>query len=188
MRLPILPLTALSAALALAGCGSEKTVTASNESVSNVAKKMSDAGLSFQPGRWESTMKFVKMEMEGMPPEAKEMMSKVMGKDKTFASCLTKEQAEKPDSKFFGQADERCKYDSFSMGGGKIDAKMTCKAEQGTQTMTMTGSYTADTYQLTTAVNGTGPMGKGMSMEMALSAKRTGECTGKEDVTDGKSG
>lgn len=181
MRLPILPLLALSTALALAGCGSGKTVTASNESVSDVAKKVSDAGLKFNPGRWESTMKFVKLDMEGMPPEAKEMMSKVMGKDRTFASCLTKEEAEKPDSKFFGQADERCKYDSFSMGGGKIDAKMTCKAEQGMQTMTMNGTYTPDTYQMAMAMNGQGPMGKAMSMQMELSAKRTGECTGKEE-------
>lgn len=181
MRLPILPLIALSTALALAGCGSEKAVTAKNESVSDVAKKVSDAGLKFNPGRWDSTMKFVKMEMEGLPPEAKEMMAKILGKDRTFASCLTKEEAEKPDGKFFGQADKRCKYDTFSMGGGKIDAKMTCNAEQGTQTMMMQGSYTPDTYEMTMSINGAGPEGKAMSMEMRISAKHNGECTGKED-------
>jgi len=188
MRLPILPLMALSAALALAGCGSGKTVTATNESVSGVAKKVSDAGLKFTPGRWGSTMKFVKLEMEGMPPEAQAMMGKIMGKDRTFATCMTKEQAEKPDAKFFGQADERCKYDTFSMGGGKIDAKMTCKAEQGAQTMTMQGSYTAETYQMTMAINGKGPEGKAMSMQMELSAKHNGECTGKEEGKPGTPG
>lgn len=181
MRLPILPLLALTTALALAGCGSEKSVTATNESVSGVAQKVSDAGLKFNPGRWESTMSFVKMDMEGMPPEAKEMMSKALGKGKTFASCLTKEEAEKPDGKFFGQADKRCKYDSFSMGGGKIDAKMTCNAEQGVQTLNLQGSYTPETYDMTMAMTGMGPMGKSMSMEMKLSAKRAGECTGKEE-------
>ncbi|GEO00954.1 hypothetical protein NSE01_27860 [Novosphingobium sediminis] len=181
MRLPILPLIALSAALALGGCGSGKSVTATNESVSGVAKKVADAGLKFNPGRWDSTMKFVKMDMEGMPPEAKAMMSKILGKDRTFATCLTKEEAEKPDAKFFGQADERCKYDSFAMGGGKIDAKMTCKAEQGMQTMTMQGNYTAESYQMTMSINGAGPQGKAMSMEMQLNAKHNGECTGKEE-------
>ena len=88
MRLPILPILALSTALALAGCGSGKTVTASNESVSDVAKKVADAGLKFTPGRWDSTMKFVKLEMDGMPPEAKAMMSKVMGKDVAPAAGL----------------------------------------------------------------------------------------------------
>ncbi|MFM9937755.1 MAG: DUF3617 domain-containing protein [Novosphingobium sp.] len=189
MRQPILPLIAqalaLSAALVLAGCGSGKTVTATNESVSGVAKKVADAGLKFNPGRWESTMKFVKLDMEGMPPEAQAMMSKVMGKDRTFASCLSKEEAEKPEAKFFGQADERCKYDSFSMGGGKIDAKMSCKSEQGVQAMTMAGTYTPDAYDMTMAINGQGPNGKTMSMTMALSSKHNGECTGKEE---GKSG
>lgn len=181
MRLPLLPLVALSTALALAGCGSGKTVTATNESVSDVAKKVSDAGLKFNPGRWESTMKFVKIEMEGMPPEAKEMMGKILGKDRTFATCLTKEEAEKPDAKFFGQADERCKYDNFSMGGGKIDAKMTCKAEQGAQTMTMVGGYTPDSYQMAMSMNGMGPQGKAMSMQMEVSSRHNGECTGKEE-------
>ena len=188
MRLPLLPLLALSTALALAGCGSEKTVTASNESVSNVAKKVADAGLKFNPGRWESTMKFVKLEMEGMPPEAQARMAKMMGKGRTFASCLTREEAEKPDAKFFGQADERCKYDSFAMGGGKIDAKMTCKSEHGAQTMTMVGAYTPDTYQMTMSINGKGPEGKAMSMQMEMSAKHNGECTGKEEGKAGAPG
>lgn len=188
MRQPILPLIALSAALALAACSSEKAVTATDASVSDVAKKVAGSGLKFNPGRWESSMKFVKLEMEGMPPEAKEMMAKIMGKDRTFASCLTKEEAEKPAAKFFGQADERCKYDTFSMGGGKIDAKMTCKAEQGTQTMTMAGSYTPDTYEMTMSINGQGMESKPMSMTMALTAKHSGECTGKEEAKPGTPG
>jgi hypothetical protein len=188
MRQPILPLIVLSAALALSACGSGKTVTATDASVSDVAKKVAGAGLRFNPGRWESTMKFVKLDMEGIPPEAKEMMAKAMGKDRTFASCLTKAEAEKPEAKFFGQADERCKYDSFSMGGGKIDAKMTCKSEQGAQTMTMTGSYTPETYQMQMAIKGQGEGGKAMSMTMAISAKHAGECTGKEKGTSGAPG
>lgn len=188
MRQPNLPFMTLAAALALAGCSSEKAVTATDASVSEVAKKVAGSGLKFNPGRWESSMKFVKLEMEGMPPEAKAMMSKMLGKDRTFASCLTKEAAEKPEARFFGQADERCKYDTFSMGGGKIDAKMTCKAEQGTQTMTMAGRYTPDTYEMTMSTNGKGIEGKPMSMTMALSAKHSGECTGKEEAAGGAPG
>lgn len=188
MRRPILPLIALSAALALAGCGSGKTVTATDASVSDVAKKVADSGMKFNPGRWESTMKFVKLDIEGMPPEAKDMMSKMMGKDRTFASCLSKEEAEKPEAKFFGQADERCKYDTFAMGGGKIDAKMTCKSEGGVQAINMAGSYTADAYDMTMSINGKGPNGKAMSMEMGVSSKHNGECTGKEAAESGAPG
>ena len=188
MRKPILLLIAASAPLALAACGSGKTVTATNESVSGVAKKVAESGMKFNPGRWESTKKFVKLEMEGMPPEAQAMMSKVMGKDRTFASCLSKADAEKPEAKFFGQADARCKYDSFAMGDGKIDAKMSCKSPQGVQAMTMAGTYTADSYQMTMSINGKGDEGKGMSMTMAMTAKHNGECTGKEEGTSGAPG
>jgi hypothetical protein len=181
MRQPILPLIAVAAVLALGACGGGKTVTATNASVSDVAKQVAGAGLKFNPGRWESTMKFVKLDMEGMPPEARAMMAKAMGKDRVFASCLTKEEAEKPEAKFFGQADEHCKYDSFSMGGGKIDAKMSCKSPQGAQAMTMTGTYTPETYAMQMSINGKGEEGKAMSMTMALSAKHNGECTGKEE-------
>jgi hypothetical protein len=126
--------------------------------------------------------------MEGIPPEAKEMMAKAMGKDRTFASCLTKEEAEKPEAKFFGQADERCKYDSFTMGGGKIDAKMSCKSEQGVQKMNMAGTYTPDAYDMTMAINGQGPNGQAMSMTMGISSKHNGECTGKEEAKGGAPG
>jgi Protein of unknown function (DUF3617) len=183
MRQPILPSkalgTALCGALALAGCGSGKTVTATNESVSGVAKKVADSGLRFVPGRWELTRKFIKLDMQGMPPEAEAAMQKAIGKEHTSASCLTKDEAEKPAAKFFGQAAHDCKYDTFSMGSGKIDAKMSCKTAQGAQVVTMTGTYTPETYDMTMSVNGSGPGGKAMSMTMAMSAKHHGECTGK---------
>lgn len=184
MRLPakrttvFVPFAAIALALTIAGC--EKKVDVKNESVAGVAKKVADANLHFTPGRWESTVKFMKIDMEGVPPEAKAMMEKVMAKDRTFDSCLTKEEAAKPDGKFFGQADERCKYDSFSMGGGKIDAKMTCKAEQGQQVMTMKGDYTPESYTMTMTVAGKGMNDRAMNMTMSVSAKRAGECTGKE--------
>jgi len=173
------PMAAIALAFTIGGC--EKKVDVKNETVSGVAKKVADANLHFNPGRWESTVKFTKIDMEGVPPQAKAMMEKVMAKDRTFSSCLTKEEAEKPDGKFFGQADDRCKYDSFTMGGGKIDAKMTCKAEQGgQQVMTMNGDYTPDSYTMTMAVAGKGMNGRSMNMTMAVSAKHAGACTGKE--------
>jgi hypothetical protein len=46
------------------------------------------------PGRWETRIHMVKMEIEGMPPEAKKAMGDMMGKERTVTSCLTREQAE----------------------------------------------------------------------------------------------
>jgi hypothetical protein len=184
MRHAILPAAILSAALALSGCG-EKTVEANNEKPSAVASKVAEANaagaVKFNPGRWETTVKMVKLDADGMPPEAKQMMEKMMGQGHTVSSCMTKEEAEKPNGKFFGQADENCTYDHFSMGGGTLDAKLTCKAPQGTNVISMKGSYTPDTYTASMQMQAQGPNGKAMNMTMDMAAKRTGECTGKED-------
>jgi uncharacterized protein YceK len=182
MRLIILPLLVLPAVLALSGCGGEKSATAASEGASSDVGKAADAGLKLNPGRWESTMKLTKIEIADMPPEAKAAMSEVLRKEQKFATCLSKEEAEKPGAKFFGQGDAGCTFDTLTMSGGKIDAKMTCNSKAGPQTMTMAGSYTADTYQMNLAVDGKGPMGKAMSMTMEIAAKHNGECTGKDET------
>ena len=48
----------------------------------------------------------------------------------TYDYCLTPEQAKRPQGKFFNeQAANNCRYDHFTMGGGKIDAAMRCNCE-----------------------------------------------------------
>ena len=124
---PIIAAAALVLPITLAACG-QRTVEATNEKPSVVASKVAAAGeagaVRFSPGRWETTMQFIKMDVPGMPPEAKTMMEKMVGKGRTFSSCLTKEEAEKPGGKFFGQTDKNCTYDHFSMGGGKMGGQM----------------------------------------------------------------
>lgn len=167
--------------LALGGCDDGKAVDAKNESPQGVAKKVADAGIRLEPGHWESTMQFVRMDIKGMPPEAQQAMQQMMGKGRSFASCLTREEAEKPEGKFFGQQENDCRYDSFTMGGGKIDAKMTCKNEGHDTVMTMAGTYSPRSYDMQVSMTGKAPNGQQMDMGMALTSKRTGECTGKED-------
>lgn len=174
----------LLAPFALAACNSQPTVTATNASVAEVAKKVEAANADRQfvsPGRWQSTMTINEMKMPGMPPEFAEQMKAHMGKAKTFETCLTPEEAKRPKGDFFG-AQKGCIYDRFTMGAGKIDAAMTCTAGGAKRTMTMSGTYAPDSYRMTVASEatggGTGP--DAMSMNMTLDAKRTGACTGKE--------
>ncbi|NLR72898.1 DUF3617 domain-containing protein [Novosphingobium sp. ERN07] len=175
---------ALLPLLALAACGDDATVEKKDATTAEVAKSVADAGMKLQPGRWELTMNFKKFDVEGMPPEAKQAMQQMMGQSRTFASCLTKEEAEKPDGSFFGQQGEDCRYDSFTMGDGKIDATMTCKgsgSDVGTSAkMKMAGTYSADSYDMTMNMDGTAPNGKTMSIEMAMASKHVGECKGDE--------
>src|SRR5262245_56990003 len=112
-------LVPLVAAVALSACNQGGNVQAENESAEEVAKKVAAADIKPQPGRWESSIKFEKLEAEGLPPQAKEAMAKQMATAHTFSSCLTPEQVDRPDGGFFAGGAEGCKYDNFTMAGGK---------------------------------------------------------------------
>ena len=177
---------ALILAVALSACGDDKAVDKKDASTAEVAKSVADAGMKLNPGRWELTMKFAKFEVEGMPPEAKKAMEQMLGQGRTYASCLTKEEAEKPDGSFFGQEGEDCRYDSFTMGDGKIDAAMTCKGQGvGGETeakMKLAGTYSPDSYDMTMDMVGEAPNGKTMNMSMAIVSKHAGACKGDEEA------
>lgn len=167
-------------AMQLAGCGSKPSVDEQNASVEEVTEKVREAskdqGL-VRPGKWVSTVTIEEMAMPGMPPQAAEQMKKMVAQTHTGESCLTPEEAKEPKGGFFGGNDS-CRYDHFTMRGGKIDAEMRCEQQGATQVMQMTGTYSPNAYQMRmkSRVEG-GPAGQGMSMQMKVEAKRVGECT-----------
>lgn len=183
MRLVFCPMFCLvpAAALALGACGSKPSVDAKNESPQAVASQLAASGMLPRPGRWQANLKFVSMDMPGMPPSAREAMNKSMGTVKSTFSCLTPEKAAKIDGNFFQKAAPGCTYDHYTMKDGKIDALMTCPPGNGPTRMQMTGSYGNDAYDLT--IKGSSEMAKGMAMniEMAVTSRRVGECDGTED-------
>ena len=171
---------AMIAALGLAACGQEKGVEAKNESVESVAGKVAASDVKPRAGRWESTMKLEKMEIGNLPPAAKEAMAKQQGMTQEFSSCLTPEQAERPNAEFFQKGVSGCTYDHFTMAGGRIDAEMTCKQGSGPQKVKMNGTYGEDSYSIAIASEGEMQPGMPMKMAMTIASRRTGECTGKE--------
>lgn len=171
---------ATAATFALGGC-KKNSVEVKNASPEAVASKVAASSIKPRPGQWQSTVKIDKMDIAGIPPEAKAMMQQRLGQAHTATSCLTAAQADKPDASFFQQANKDCTYDHFSMESGKIDAKMTCKRGGASQTMTMNGSYSTETYNLTVNTQGEAQPGMPMTMAMTVASKRVGDCTGKEN-------
>ncbi|MBB6228722.1 DUF3617 domain-containing protein [Polymorphobacter multimanifer] len=119
------------------------------------------------PGEWTSTMTMDSMTMPGLPPGALDAMK---GKPITTSYCLTPEEAEADPKKILA-ADKSCKVDRFNMAGGKIDSAMTCQTPQGPATITMSGTYTADSYAMNSTMKA-GPM----TMASRVSARRLGPC------------
>lgn len=175
----------LLAPLALSACNSGPSVEATNASAKEVAEKVAASGVApkMSPGHWEGTATVTDMQIPGMPPEAAAQMKTQTGKGQKFDNCLTPEQAKKPAADFFAGQNKDCRYDHFSMDGGKLDAKMVCKTGGMTVNATMAGTFSSDHFELAMTSKSEGTPGQPMTahtMSMKMEARRTGECTGKE--------
>jgi hypothetical protein len=171
---------------ALAACNREPEVRAHNASVAEVAKKVADAGGAdsfVRPGKWSSTVTIDEVSMPGMPPEAAAQMKQMAARTHNVESCLTPKDAKKPDPKFFSGKDNGCRYDNFTMAGGKIDMTMRCTgghAMGAGNIMHMTGTYAPDEYHMAMENRtDTGTKAGTMVMKMHVDAKRVGECDAK---------
>jgi hypothetical protein len=168
--------------LALAACGGgQPAVKGENVSVADVAKATQDA-VKMQPGQWQTQIKFVSVEMPGLPKAQADAMGQQMAKasETTMETCLTPEMVSKPPSEMFGgKAGGGCVYDSYELADGKLNAVMTCKPQgaAGEVKATTTGTIGSAAYELTsdTAISG-GPTGS-MKMKTQVIGKRVGECT-----------
>ena len=169
-------------AVVLLGACQQSSVDERNASVEEVAKAVvgSDAA-KFTPGRWETRVRVLGIDAPGLPPEAAAGVQQAVARAQVVATCLTPAQAANPEANFFNRDVKNCRYDRFTMAGGKIDAVMKCSAGDTTQTMTMAGDYSPDAYAMRMEMAHSGNGGRpGMTMAMRVNAKRIGECTGKE--------
>lgn len=171
------------ALLLLGACNRGPEIDEQNASVEAVAAKVREASGSggfVRPGEWQSKVTIEDFEIPGMAPEMVTQMRNAVAQNQqqSFTSCLTQEDVDQPKGKFF-TGNDQCRYDHFTMGGGKIDAKMRCPAGQGmTQVMTMTGTYSPDTYDMRMTMTGQGVEGPAAQMKMAMRvvSKRVGAC------------
>ena len=172
--------------LCLAACNKGPEVNLHNATANQVSNAVQQSGMMsgdsmVEPGLWQSKVTVLQMDVPGMPPQYAAKMKQEIAAQRNESSkhCIKPEDVKKPKEDFFG-ADKSCRYDHFTMGGGRIDVQMVCRQENMTQTTNMTGSYTPTTYALDMTSNGSGPQ-QGMTMKMHVDAQRIGQCTGKED-------
>ena len=174
--------------LPLAACNSSPQVSAKNATVEEVAQKVRASGAAsdyfMHAGQWRVTSSMDEMNIPGIPAEAQAQMKQVIGKQQNmgFDYCLSPEEAKRPQGKFFtGKQSNNCRYEHFTMGGGKIDAVMRCPSEpSGQMVMTLSGTYSPDSYATQVSMATEGGREGNMSMKMHSDAKRVGECTPKQ--------
>ncbi|WP_186729038.1 DUF3617 domain-containing protein [Sphingomonas panacisoli] len=178
----------ITALVPLAACNAGgPTVSATNASEAEVKAKVAAAtggADMISPGRWEGTMTISDMKMPKLPADQQAKLASRIGGKQPIVSCVTEEEVKAKRAFFTGDksGDKSCTYSRFTMGGGKIDAAMTCKNEGGNMNATMTGTFSSDAYHMEMASNtdSSSPYAA-MSMKMTVDAKRTGACRGTED-------
>lgn len=173
----------LGSCLALAACNRGPQVHEENASVDEVAAEVRKAtgGASFiRAGEWKSSGTIEEMSIPGMSDADSARMKQAMAKSgiHEFSTCLTEEDVKQPEGKFF-TGNDQCRYDHFTMSGGKIDAAMRCEAQGGaSQVMTMKGNYSPDSYSMRMEMKTAGAPGAPgeMTMRMRVDSKRVGAC------------
>ena len=170
---------------ALAACNNDPGIDERNASVEEVAQKVRESGNGtlFSPGKWQTRVTVKEMNIPGMPPGMQGQMKQMLAQRQNVVSetCLTPEEAKRPGAKFFtGKDSSNCRYDRFTMRGGKVDAVMRCEGGgPGTMVMTMSGTYTPTESTTNMDMQVRGPEGS-MQMKALTENKRIGDCTGAE--------
>ena len=178
----------------LAACDSEADVKLTNASVAEVANKVAETqqGEAFiLPGKWKVSGSVDEISIPGMPAGMAESMKRQGQFMPGTESCITEADVKKPGPGFFS-GNKSCRYDNFTMGGGKIDARMRCASGGHTQLTTMTGTYAPESYRMAMATametkSGAAPTGmEAMTMKLRIDGKRIGECTTAEYAASAK--
>lgn len=166
--------------LVLAACDSGPKVSIENATPEQVAAEMKKSGVAEdlrKPGQWETTMSVVNVEAPGMPPEALNQMRAMMGNGQTTQRCVTEAELKQVES-FIGQNNANCVFDHYRVSGGKIDGKAKCTQGPVNQLMTMNGTFTSDSSDMTIrSETSGGPPGQNMNVTMNIKSKRLGDCT-----------
>jgi len=180
-------LVLLACTAALAACNKGPDINVKNASVGEVAQKVREAAAdqSFvEPGKWHTEVTMLDIDVPGLPPQMAQQMKQTMGKmqEHGFDSCLTEADVKRPREGFFAGDRNNCRYDHFTMSGGKIDAALKCNGRMSeTVSMTINGSYSREAYDATMAMDVSGgPGGQGMKMRSKSVARRVGQCTAEE--------
>lgn len=142
-----------------------------------------------QAGQWELVTEIRSIAVPNAPEEFREQMRSRAGRPDTGRACLTEDQARRfleftKQVVSQGQA-AACRFTDEVYANGVLRQNSTCPAggpmggQQGNQTSTLEGSFTATTFNATLNTQGPNVMAPGggeMRATVSLRGRRLGEC------------
>jgi hypothetical protein len=138
------------------------------------------AAVALQPGQWEMVTQIRSLEIPGAPAEVQARVRRQVSQAQTKQDCITPEEARDPLPQMRRMVTQSggpsCQFTDQVFGGGVIRIGATCPGPggQGSQRMSMVGSFTATTMQMTIALDTQGAAA--MSMTAGLRGRRIGDC------------
>ena len=172
--------TSAIAILLLAACGgqngNEQVGSNGTAGASESASSGGAAGVALQPGEYETRVEVTRMAMSNMP-NMPAGMTPPTPPPTTIRSCLTPEQAARPNANFLSGSGETggCDYSDFSMEGGRMRGTVQCSSAGTTMRSTFDGQFTSTGYEMTSQAQ-TSASGMTMDMETRTTARRIGDC------------
>ena len=127
--------------------------------------------LPIQPGKWQTTVTIVDVQMPGAPPA---IAAAMRGRPQVVTACVSPEQAAAGPRTVMQASKGKCHYASFDASGGRLHSVMQCTMGNGQMTVTSDGTYSATGIELSGATTMTGKMA--MTMKTRTSGKRLGGC------------
>lgn len=127
------------------------------------------------PGLWEETLVFALDSVNGSEQMAQHMAS-ALPNPQPQRACYTDADLAQPQTLFLAGAEQACRFNHFTMNGGRIEAAGECSDGHG-QTMKVsgTGTYTAAGYDF--SFTGTGQTGNlALAFRGRDSGRRIGAC------------
>lgn len=171
-----LVLLALSASVALSGCGSIGGGNSSGEAGGGSAA----APVKRQPGSWQSKIQIVRLEGPDVKPEMREQMQKMMDMMGGISVCMTPEAIaeEDPAKNLEKQAGgNNCTFDKKNFSGETMEFAGTCSNGGKKMKMNAKGKSTATSQDITMVIEPLKADGSPEGvMEMRVTSNRTGDC------------
>jgi hypothetical protein len=171
-------LMAAAGLLALAACGGPAD-NGNQGTAEKTSPPSGGTGLQLQPGQWETTTEFVKV--EGVPKQIAAAMG--AAQKETSLTCITPEEVKQANSGLFsGDEQKNCKKEGFAFQNGRITGKLSCTGEQGqgSTSVEVDGQYSASTYEVNQKLS-TNVQGMTMTMVSRIKGRRIGECPAGEN-------
>ena len=131
-------------------------------------------------GEWENTIEFTEFDVPGVPAAMKDVIAGQLGQSITTTSCITQDEADRPDASFFGgEENENCTYEEYDRSGDSLTLRMTCASDGGgAAKIAMDGTFGEESFTLTMDNTVTGTQTGDVTMKGTVTGRRVGDCPG----------